>query len=307
MTPDEIVTKFSAALDNFELDQPSDSDLTRLREAIALLLLQIPYDETGGTHNLIGIIRAKPAYLKRHSKTFPEPTRVGAYDLDIDDNTTAVVRARLKAAHKAQRADRATFDTARQETTQFMLAVVADTWVRELRDLDTIYTEVDPRDLFAQLQRGCTSQHALDLLAMHNEIQRYHLEVEGIPDYIYMLEDAVRQAGRAGRAISDDTLLLFARTAMLTSEQFPWANDDWEDRAEPDKMWAAWKIAYKQAHAKTRVKAQAHKGSTKFGAGNSAARPEAHLPLDTQREGASKNVNTLEGYFNNLNAAATNE
>ena len=50
-----------------------------------------------------------------------------------------------------------------------------------------------------------------------------------------MLEDAQRQAGRAGRAISDETLLLFASTAMLTSERFPRANDAWEDRAETDK------------------------------------------------------------------------
>ena len=136
MTPDKIVAKLSAALDNFEpiIDQPSESDLIRLREAIAPLLLHIPYDKTGGTHNLIGIIRAKPAYLKRYGEAFPEPTRVGAHDLDIDDDATAVVRARLEAAHKAWHADRATFDTARQETTQFVLAVVADTWVRELRD-----------------------------------------------------------------------------------------------------------------------------------------------------------------------------
>ena len=131
MTPDEIVSKFSVALDNFEpiTDQPSDSDLTRLREAIAPLLLHIPYDETDGVHNLIGIVRAKPAYLKRYGKAFPEPTRVRAYDLAIDDNATAVVRARLEAAHKARRADRATYDTARRETTQFVLAVVAVSYV----------------------------------------------------------------------------------------------------------------------------------------------------------------------------------
>ena len=138
-------------------------------------------------------------------------------------------------------------------------------------------------------------------------MQRYNLEVEGIPEYINMLEDAQRQASRAGRAISDKTLLLFASTAMLTSEWFPRANDDWENRAELDKTWAAWKIAYKQAHAKARVKAQAHEGSTKLGAANSAARPEYQLPLNTQHEGARENVNTLEGYFNNLAAAATNE
>ena len=138
-------------------------------------------------------------------------------------------------------------------------------------------------------------------------MQRYHLEVEGIPEYINMLEDAQRQASRAGRAISDDTLLLFASTAMLTSERFPWANNAWEDQAEPDKTWTTWKLAYKQTHAKARVKTQAHRGNTKFGAANSAARPEDQLPLDTQHEGASENINTLEGYFTNLAAATTNE
>ena len=174
MTLDEIVAMFSEALDHFEpiLDQPSDTDLTRMREVAAPLLLQIPYDETGGTHNLIGIIRSKPAYLKRYGKDFPEPKRVGAYDLEIDDNTTAVDRARIEAAHQARRADRATFDTAGRETTQFVLTVVADTWVRELRDPDTIYTEVEPCDLFAHLQPVCTGRNALDLLALHNEMQR---------------------------------------------------------------------------------------------------------------------------------------
>ena len=73
-------------------------------------------------------------------------------------------------------------------------------------------------------------------------MQCYHLEVGCIPEYINMIEDAQRQAGRAGRAISDDTLLLFASTAMLTSERFPQDNYAWEDQAEPDKTWAAWNL-----------------------------------------------------------------
>ena len=129
-------------------------------------------------------------------------------------------------------------------------------------------------------------------------MQCYHLEVEGILEYINMLEDAQRQAGRAGRTITDETLLLFASTAMLTSERFQRANDDWEDQAERDKTWATWKLAYKQAHANARVKAQATEGSTKFGAANSAARQEStHLPLDNQLEEDSGDVKTLEGYF----------
>ena len=44
MTPYDIVAKFATALDHFEpiTDQPSDIDLTRLWEAVTLLLLQIP-------------------------------------------------------------------------------------------------------------------------------------------------------------------------------------------------------------------------------------------------------------------------
>ena len=108
------MAKFAHYLDTFEpIDrQPSDANLTRLREAISPLLFQIPYDETGTVHNLIGIIRPEAAYVARYGKAFPRPTRVGAYDNNIDDGATVVVRARSKAAHKAKRTDRATYETA---------------------------------------------------------------------------------------------------------------------------------------------------------------------------------------------------
>ena len=123
-----------------------------------------------------------------------------------------------------------------------------------------------------------------------------------------MLKDDQRQSGRAGRTITDDTLFLFSSTAMLKSEPFLRANDDWEDRAERDKTWATWKLAYKQAHSKARVKAQATEGSTQFGAANPAACQEAaHLPLDHQLKEDSSDVKTLEAYFDNLAAATVNE
>ena len=102
-----------------------------------------------------------------------------------------------------------------------MLAVISDTWVRELWDTDSLYTKVGPEDLFAHLQAGCTGRNALNLLALHNKMQRYHLEFEGIPEYINMLEDCQRQADRAVQTIADETRLLFTSTVMLTSERFP--------------------------------------------------------------------------------------
>ena len=89
----------------------------------------IPYNKTGAVHNLIVLTRPEAAYVARYGEAFPEPTRVRAYNNNIDDNATAVVHARSKVAHKAKCADRATYETAQWETTQFVLALVANTWV----------------------------------------------------------------------------------------------------------------------------------------------------------------------------------
>ena len=114
MTPEEIVAKFAHTLNNFEpiTGQLSNTDLTRLQEAVTPLLLHILYDETERVHNLIGLIRPKTGYAARYGKEFPEPNMVGAYDPDTNANATAVVHARLEAAHKAKCAYRATFETA---------------------------------------------------------------------------------------------------------------------------------------------------------------------------------------------------
>ena len=152
---------FAHSLDNFEpIDgKLPDSDSTRLQEDVSPLLLHISYDTTGAVRNLIGLIRLEAAYV--------DPARVRAYTKTIDKNATAVIRARSEVAHKAKRAERATYEMEQRETTQFVLAVVVNTWVRELRDFDSIYTKVSHKDIFAHLQVGCTSRHALNLLALH--------------------------------------------------------------------------------------------------------------------------------------------
>ena len=162
MTPEEIVAKFADALKQFDpiYRKPYDTDLTQIREVVVTLLIQIQYDKTGGTHNLIGLIC--------YGAEFVKPTRVGAYDATINDDATAVVCVRMEATHKANRTNRDTYETARRETAQFILDVVEYTSVRELRDTKTFYTDVAPKALLAHLQAGCTGCHYLYLLALHN-------------------------------------------------------------------------------------------------------------------------------------------
>ena len=130
------------------------------------------------------------------------------------------------------------------------------------------YTDVAQKLLIFHLQAGCTGRHAFDLLVLHKEMQRYHIEVERIPEYINMLKDAHEQARRAGWTTANKTLLLFASTAMLKTEQYPWTNNDWEDRTKEQKTCADWKTSYKRSHAKARIKAKATEASDKFGVAN---------------------------------------
>ena len=120
-----------------------------------------------------------------------------------------------------------------------------------------------------------------------------------------MLKDAQKQAGQAGQTIANKTLLLFAKTVMLTTERFPRTNDDWEDCAESEKTW--WKEAYKKAHAKSRIKAQANEGTVKFGAANSAAQLETIQNVEKNQGIDNGGMKSLEGYFVSLAATGVNK
>ena len=137
-------------------------------------------------------------------------------------------------------------------------------------------------------------------------MQSYHLEIEGIPEYINILEDAQKQAGRAGWIIADETLPLFASRSILTTEQYLWTNNNWEDQSEDQKTCADWKTSYKRAHAKAFVKAQAAEVSVKFGAANAAERILKNIKVATDKDGNRVGIKSLEGYFDNLAAATTN-
>lgn len=313
MSPEEIVAKFVEAADLFApiSGQPSDVELTLIREALTPILLQIPYDEAEALDNLVGLILSDAKYSAKYGQEFTPPKRVGAYDETLSDDAKAVVRAKAEARWRAKRLDRTTYDTARRETTAFILKAVEDTWVRELKDPETFYTDVAPRALLNHLQSQCTGRHAVDILAMQDEMRAYHLEYEGIPEYINALEDAQRRAKRAGDdgeyIVTDATLLLIASTAMLKTQQFPRVNDEWEDMPRAERTWPKWKAMYKRAQANARVKKLAADGQDQFGgmaAPGGNARGVRFAPVTAQ---PPPNANELAGYFDNLAAAATNE
>ena len=67
------------------------------------------------------------------------------------------------------------------------------------------------------LQATFTGLHALGVLTLQNEMHKMHLEAEGIPEYINLLEDAHKKAVRAGNPITAATVVMIATNAMLST------------------------------------------------------------------------------------------
>ncbi len=72
MTPEEITTLFATAAAAFQpiSGQPTNDDLTAIRNVLYPLLLDIPYDEAG-THNLTGSSSQQQHTPKHGGMHFP--------------------------------------------------------------------------------------------------------------------------------------------------------------------------------------------------------------------------------------------
>ena len=76
MKLDELNTLFGAQLKVFEptIGQPTDADITRLREVLTALLYPIPYNGDKQIHSLLGTIMSDAAYTAQYNSSFPIPS-----------------------------------------------------------------------------------------------------------------------------------------------------------------------------------------------------------------------------------------
>ena len=94
MKSDEIQSLFAKKLKTYTSieGQPSDPDLSALRDTLTTHLLTIAYDGENGVHNLVGLIMNEDAYKMCHGANFPTPTCPSIYDFDIPIDASNSVR-----------------------------------------------------------------------------------------------------------------------------------------------------------------------------------------------------------------------
>ena len=297
MTPEEITTSFSSAAASFQpiVGQPTDNDLTALREVLYPLLLEIPYNEPG-SHNLIGLIEPTSSYSATWGAAFPIPTRPPTYPV-IANDATPVERARAEAEHAVLVRDYASFEAAERATAKFIRDAVDELWYRDLRHQHSFYTNVTAKQLIEHLDANCGGLHPSELVNLPTEMMTYYDKADGIPEYIDLLEEGQQKLARANLPMSDDQLLAIASTAVLASGHFPRPTDEWESLPRASKTWAAWKTRYRAAHI-ARKRQLLASGHASHGTANMAT-PADTIPPDA--------FSRLDGYLDNLASAATTE
>ena len=319
MKPEEVTATFATAAAAFPkiVGQPTDDDLTALREILYPLLLEIPYDDhhqQGAAavddddadneqpppprHNLIGLIESTASYVTTYGAPFPIPNRPPAYP-NIANNASAVARARSEAVHAILVRDFATYEAAERATAKFIRDAVDEIWYRDLRHARSFYNNVTAKQLIDHLDENCGGLHPSELVNLPTEMMTYYAKADGIPEYIDMLEEAQRKLARANLPMSNDQLLAIASTAVLASEHYPRPTDEWESLPRANKTWTAWKQHYRSAHLARKRQMMAAGKPVFGGVANAVTTGEDTL--------APATFERLDNYLDNLASAATTE
>ena len=107
MNPEEVHLLFAAQLGIIDpiLGQPTNTDLTQIREELITILFPLTYDVENIIHNLIGFVVDEDNYKVLYCSKFPTITKPVVYDNDIPNNATNVDRAKAEAVHAAKIVD----------------------------------------------------------------------------------------------------------------------------------------------------------------------------------------------------------
>ena len=167
MSLEELSTLFEAAREDFEVEngQPTNAYLVKIRAVITSILLLAHYDEENGNHNLVGLAWSTSKYEATHQGhlTFHSPTRPAIYAPSItDDGKPAVVRKK-DMTWKVRVNDYKLYANTKLEARALILDVVNETWVLDMKDEETLFMQVTPRQLMAHLQSICGGLHTINV------------------------------------------------------------------------------------------------------------------------------------------------
>ncbi len=201
----------------------------------------------------------------------------------------------MEAAHKSQLDDYASYKVAKQGVSKFLCYVIDEIWYNDLKNANTFYMRVTAINIMFLLDTNSRGLHALDMILLCTDMMQYYVQVDGIPQFIIMMEDTQKKAKRAGMPIADVELVMMALAAVLAAQHFPREIDDWEGLPAMCCTWQAWEVAFCLAHLKRQHQLQA------LGEGETLSGAHAVIPI------AAPTMDRIGEALENLALAALND
>ncbi len=121
--------------------------------------------------------------------------------------------------------------------------VVDEVWYNDLKNADNFYTKVMAIDK-SLLNATSGGLHALDMILLCTDMMQYCVQVDSIPQFIVMMEDAQKKAKQDGMPIANIELVMMALAAVLAAQHSPREVDNWEGLPAGSCMRQAWKVAF---------------------------------------------------------------
>ena len=149
MSPEELSILFKAAREDFEVEngQPTDAYLVKIKAVITSILLLAPYNEQHGNHNIVSLVCSTRKYkvTRQGNLAFHSPTRPAIYDPTITDENKPAVVQKKGITRKARRNNYKLYAKAKLEAGALILHAVDEMSVLDLKDEETLFTQVTPR------------------------------------------------------------------------------------------------------------------------------------------------------------------
>jgi hypothetical protein len=133
----------------------------------------------------------------------------------------------------------ASFKATEPGIAKFLCDVINKVWYNDLKDANTFYTKATALDIITLLNANSRDLHVLDMIALCTNKSKYYMQVDGIPQFIVMMEDTQKKAKGAGMPIANVELLMMALAVVLVAQQFPCKVDDWESLLATKCTWSA--------------------------------------------------------------------
>jgi hypothetical protein len=273
MTPKAIKSALAAAQALFLPinRQSSNNDLVGLSDTILPILLKATYDCVNGIHNLWGLVTSADHYLHHYGAPFVRlATRPTYFDPAINAEASCINRVCTKTAWAALLQDCKAYKAAECGVKVFIEAVVNNTWICNLCNPKTFYSNITDLAIFNHLCKHSGSLHVLDMVSLTIQMSHYYEGTLDILKYIFLLEDTQCKAARACLPITNHTLTVLASIALLDANTFPCTAELWKELDPAGKTWAAWKTAYLAVHKKRTNRLRATGGADYLGRDNSA-------------------------------------